>query len=179
MANYGMLIDVKKCIGCYACRVACQNQWQLPATESFIKAVNIERGKYPNVSMVTVMTQCNHCENAPCLAICPTKATYRTKDGLIMVNAQKCIGCNSCMAACPYNARVWSAKEEAPQKCKFCAEYIVKGEAPACVQTCPTEARIFGDLDDPNSKLNKTIIERNAKPLLSELGTKPKIYYGQ
>lgn len=177
MPTFGMLIDTNKCIGCFACRVACQNQWQMPANEAFIKMQEIEKGKFPRVKITKVMTQCNHCDNPPCLNICPTKATYKNKNGLVLVDAKRCIGCKSCMAACPYGARIWSDKEDVPQKCKFCADFLLKGELPACVTSCVGQARIFGDLDNPDSAISKAIIARNAKSLLSDLGTKPKVYY--
>ena len=106
MARYGMLINTKKCVGCSACRIACQMKNHLETGESFIKYHEIETGEYPNVYNEIVPTQCMHCEDAPCAAVCPTHATYITDSGVVLVDAEKCIGCKYCMAACPYDARI-------------------------------------------------------------------------
>ena len=106
MARYGMLIDTTKCIGCCACRVACQNQNHLPADVSLIDFHEFERGFHPCVRVETVPTQCMHCEDAPCQSVCPTAATYTDPDGIVRIDPEKCIGCKYCMAACPYQARV-------------------------------------------------------------------------
>lgn len=176
MARYGMLINTKKCVGCFACRVACQMQNELPVTESFISFHEKETGIFPNVRNEIVPVQCQHCEDAPCAEVCPTKATYVTKDGIVLVDEDKCIGCKYCMVACPYDARVHSEETGVVEKCRFCVELVEKGEQPACVSTCITTARVFGDLDDPNSDVSKAIVKYNAQPLRGDLG-KPKIYY--
>ena len=106
MARYGMLINTKKCIGCYACRVACQRQNNLLPTEDFIRYEEHEVGTYPNVRVETVPLQCMHCEDAPCVAVCPTGAAYIGADGIVGVDHGRCIGCLYCMAACPYQVRV-------------------------------------------------------------------------
>ncbi|WP_141709326.1 4Fe-4S dicluster domain-containing protein [Desulfuribacillus stibiiarsenatis] len=177
MTRYGMLIDNSSCVGCHACQIACQNQWQLPYNEHFIDVHTFEKGTYPNVNIENFTTQCNHCDDPPCMRICPTYATYKRQDGLVLVEEKKCIGCKGCIVACPYNARIWSEKYHVPEKCKFCADFIATGETPACVNTCVTKARMFGDLDDPNSEISKEIIKKRAVPLKAELGTKPRIYY--
>ena len=106
MARYGMLINTKKCVGCYACRIACQMKNHLEPDESFISYRELEQGTYPNVYAEVVPVQCMHCEDAPCEAVCPTHATYTTESGVVLVNEEKCIGCKYCMAACPYGARI-------------------------------------------------------------------------
>ena len=104
MARYGMLINTKKCIGCYACRVACQRQNDLLPNEDFIRYEEKETGTYPAVRVETVPLQCMHCEDAPCAAVCPTGAAYIGTDGIVQVDHGRCIGCKYCMAACPYQA---------------------------------------------------------------------------
>lgn len=104
MARYGMLINTKKCVGCYACRVACQMVNGLESDEAFIKFDEMEQGVYPNVYAEVVPVQCMHCEDAPCEAVCPTHATYTTDSGVVLVDEERCIGCKYCMAACPYGA---------------------------------------------------------------------------
>ena len=177
MARYGMLIDTTKCVECFACRVACQMANGLPAEESFIKMYEQEKGKFPNVSFQVLPVQCQHCEDAPCMKNCPTGATYKTSDGIVLVDEEKCIGCKYCVVSCPYQARVQNHETGVVEKCRFCAEAVAQGDMPACVGTCISNARIFGDLDDPNSEISKEIIARKAAPLRPDLGTKPKIYY--
>ena len=106
MTRYGMLINTKKCVGCYACRIACQMVNGLDHEEAFIKFDEVEQGAYPNVYAEVVPVQCMHCEDAPCEAVCPTHATYTTDSGVVLVDEGKCIGCKYCMAACPYGVRV-------------------------------------------------------------------------
>ena len=152
MARYGMLINTKKCVGCYACRVACQMVNGLESDEAFIKFDEMEQGVYPNVYAEVVPVQCMHCEDAPCEAVCPTHATYTTDSGVVLVDEERCIGCKYCMAACPY------------------------GNPPRCVGTCISGARLFGDLDDPQSEICQEIARTNAQPLAGDLTT-AKIYY--
>ena len=167
MARYGMLINTKKCVGCYACRLACQAKNHLEPGESFIKFHELETGTYPNVYNEIVPTQCQHCEDAPCAAVCPTHATYVTDSGVVLVDPEKCIGCKYCMAACPYQARIVQESTGVVEKCRFCWENGEPGNPPACV---------FGDLDDPESDISKAIAQYHAQPLASNL-TASKIYY--
>ncbi|CAM3730954.1 4Fe-4S dicluster domain-containing protein [Mesobacillus thioparans] len=176
MARYGMVIDTRKCVGCYACRVSCQMQNELPVEESFIKFYEKETGVFPNVKNEIIPVQCQHCEDAPCVSVCPTKATYTTDEGIVLVDSEKCIGCKYCMVACHYGARTQSHETGVVEKCRFCTELVAEGKQPACVTTCISNARIFGDLDDPNSEVSKAIVKLNAKPLRPDLG-KAKIYY--
>ena len=179
MARYGMLINTKKCVGCYACRVACQMVNGLESDEAFIKFDEMEQGVYPNVYAEVVPVQCMHCEDAPCEAVCPTHATYTTDSGVVLVDEERCIGCKYCMAACPYQVRVHNKVSGAVEKCKFCHSWVYEHpETPSntCVTACVTGCRIFGDLDDPNSELSRAIVEKNALPIAGDL-TKAKIFY--
>lgn len=177
MARYGMLIDTTKCIGCYACRIACQNQSHLPADVSFVDFHEFERGAFPCVKVETVPTQCMHCEDAPCQAVCPTGATFTDPDGIVRIDPERCIGCKYCMAACPYQARVVNEETGAVDKCRFCTVSALDGtEMCTCVTACPTGVRIFGDLDDPESEVSKAIAETNAQPIDGDL-TDAKIFY--
>ena len=175
MARYGMLINTKKCVGCYACRVACQMINGLDPDKAFIHYEELENGAYPNVYAENVPVQCMHCEDAPCQSVCPTGATYTTDSGVVLVEEGKCIGCKYCMAACPYGVRV-QLHSGVVEKCRFCWYEGEPGNPPACVGTCITNARIFGDLDDPNSEINQAIARYNAQPLASDL-TESKIFY--
>ena len=176
MARYGMLINTKKCIGCYACRVACQRQNNLLPTEDFIRYEEHEVGTYPNVRVETVPLQCMHCEDAPCVAVCPTGAAYIGADGIVGVDHGRCIGCLYCMAACPYGVRIQIEKTGVIEKCRFCWYEGEPGNPPACVGTCISGARVFGDLDDPDSDISKEIVATNAQPIAGDL-TKSKVFY--
>ena len=176
MTRYGMLINTKKCIGCYACRVACQRQNNLLPTEDFIRYEEHEVGTYPNVRVETVPLQCMHCEDAPCVAVCPTGAAYIGADGIVGVDHGRCIGCLYCMAACPYGVRIQIEKTGVIEKCRFCWYEGEPGNPPACVGTCISGARVFGDLDDPDSDISREIARTNAQPIAGDL-TESKIYY--
>ena len=178
MTRYGMLINTKKCVGCYACRMACQMINKLEPEEAFISYKEIEQGTYPSVYAETVPVQCMHCEDAPCVAVCPTGAAYIGADGIVGVDEGRCIGCKYCMAACPYQVRVHNEKTGTVDKCRFCT---VSAETSgtkmcSCVEACLTGARIFGDLDDPASDISKEIAATNAQPIAGDL-TKSKVFY--
>ncbi|MCI2241238.1 4Fe-4S dicluster domain-containing protein [Adlercreutzia faecimuris] len=177
MANYGMLINTKKCIGCYACRTACQRQNNLLPDEAFIRFEEREVGTYPSVRVEHVPLQCMHCEDAPCVSVCPTGAAKYGTDGIVEVDQGRCIGCLYCVAACPYQVRVRNSQTGAVDKCRFCTVAADDGtKMCSCVEACLTGCRIFGDLDDPNSEISKAIIETGAAPIAGDL-TKAKIYY--
>ena len=178
MARYGMLINTKKCIGCYACRVACQRQNSLESEQAFIRYEERESGTYPNVSIETVPLQCMHCEDAPCVSVCPTGAAYQGPDGIVGVDHGRCIGCKYCMAACPYQVRVHSHTTGTVDKCRFCVVSSAESgtKMSTCVDACLTDARIFGDLDDPESDISKAIVRDNAQPISGSL-TKAKVFY--
>lgn len=176
MTRYGMLINTKKCVGCYACRMACQMNNHLEPTESFIRYEELEQGTYPHVYAEVVPVQCMHCEDAPCQSVCPTHATYTTDSGVVLVDEGKCIGCKYCMAACPYGARIQIEHTGVIEKCRFCWDGQEVGNPPKCVGTCISGARVFGDLDDPESDISREIARTNAQPIAGNL-TKSKIYY--
>ena len=177
MTRYGMLINTKKCVGCYACRMACQMINKLEPEEAFISYKEIEQGTYPSVYAETVPVQCMHCENAPCQQVCPTHATYTTDSGVVLVDEEKCIGCKYCMAACPYQVR-YQVETGEVQKCTFCHHRTGVGLLPACVGTCVGYARTFGDLNDPESDISKRLAEANGGDVLYEdLGLNPSLYY--
>ncbi|SER93925.1 4Fe-4S dicluster domain-containing protein [Salisediminibacterium halotolerans] len=176
--RYGMVIDNIECVACGMCQDACRDRHNLPEDENFIKLYeDFETGQEPNTKVEHFTAQCNHCENAPCARICPTQATYLNEDGIMVMDATKCIGCKGCIAACPYNARIWSEKAGIPEKCNFCDGFVQQGDEPACVQACPVNARTFGDLNDEDSEVAQKVSERNLSALRTELGTRPKIYY--
>ena len=123
-----------------------------------------------------VPVQCMHCEDAPCQSVCPTHATYTTDSGVVLVDEGKCIGCKYCMAACPYGVRIQIESTGVIEKCRFCWDGQDAGNPPKCVNTCISGARVFGDLDDPESDISREIARTNAQPLSGNL-TKAKIFY--
>ena len=199
MTRYGMLIDLNKCIGCDACTVACKVANGTPAGVFWNKVTKTMTGTFPNVSSVIFPRPCMHCDDPACVAVCPTGASHKREDGIVLVDYSRCIGCKYCIAACPYGVRTFvselasnypgkspSAVEQlgfakldsgVVQKCTFCYTRVEQGLQPACVQTCPGEARTFGDLDDPSSDISKMITKLGAVQVLPEMGTNPSVYY--
>lgn len=201
--HYGMMLDLDRCVACGGCVMACKRVNGTLGDVYWCNVYTAEVGTYPNARLKSMPMGCMHCEEAPCVKHCPTGASYRTDDGFVLVDQEKCIGCRACVSACPYNARhlnlfdpvenpYWGdGQEQMPfekittaghikgtaEKCVFCHDRVKEGIEPACVRTCVSSARIFGDLDDPNSEISKTIQLRKAKPLAVELGTKPSVYY--
>ena len=178
MTRYGMLIDTGKCIGCYTCRIACQTQNHLSAESSFVRFEQRETGVYPQVGVETIPIQCMHCDDAPCAAVCPTGAAKKGADGIVEVDQGRCIGCLYCMAACPYQVRVRDSRTGVVDKCRFCevSNYITGIQKTTCVSACPTQARIFGDLDDPQSEISKSLSSLGGRPLAGDL-TQVKVFY--
>lgn len=176
MARYGMFLDLHKCVGCYACRVACQMQNELPSTEAYIKFYEKEQGVFPNVTREVMPVQCQHCTDAPCVSVCPTGASYTRDDGIVLVDHERCIGCKYCAEACPYHARIEQEKTGTVEKCVFCYTLVEQGGLPACTTTCIGDARIFGDLDDPQSEISQAIVREGARPVAGNL-TKSNFYY--
>ncbi len=248
MARYAMVIDLNRCIGCTSCAVACKMHNAIPPglwwrrVDSFGTELHpIASGEYPNKLHILYLTiACMHCDNPPCVNVCPVGASFKREDGLVLIDYERCIGCRYCMTACPYGARQfnWQDKDSAfkmgyeaikphnvpekgtnvavfqerkftkkdvknyqygypfehrtkdgklvytperpegvVEKCSFCVQYVDKGEQPACVRACPGNAIIFGDLDDPESLVSRTLRATNAVKLLDDLGTKPRVFY--
>lgn len=195
--TYGMLIDLKKCVGCHACAVACK---EAHGTRPGVTRSHVERtfeGTYPEVRKDIVPMLCMHCENAPCIEACAVEgATFKRDDGIVVIDKEKCIGCKACIAACPYGSRYYIETEDGyfgaelneyesvmyevmPQgsvdKCTFCVERIDAGnnESQACVAACPAQARVFGDLET----LRKQAEEAGGYQLLPDEGTNPSVWY--
>ncbi|KCZ73328.1 Fe-S-cluster-containing hydrogenase subunit [Candidatus Methanoperedens nitroreducens] len=169
------------------------------------RVITVFKGKYPNASASIMPILCNHCEKAPCVKVCPVDATYKREDGLVLQRYERCIGCKYCMVACPYGQRFFNfyKQEEKDyhnsdvppriagivEKCTLCVHRIDKAKAEgnkigspdgvitACAQACPGKARIFGDLDDPESEVSKLLSSRRNYQLRADLGTEPQVYY--
>ncbi|MFI5143235.1 MAG: 4Fe-4S dicluster domain-containing protein [Thermoanaerobaculales bacterium] len=223
MARWGMVIDLERCTGCGACMAACHQENNLPTAgrsetveESrafhWIKLMPQRSGAYPNVSLRFLPQPCFHCDNPPCVRVCPVQATYLSSEGIVGQIYGRCIGCRYCMAGCPYSAKVfnWYApnwpgqtkKRTNPdvslrpkgvvEKCTFCHHRIIKARedariaghglrdgdvTPACAESCPTQAIIFGDLELANSRVSQLAQDPRAFRLHDDLGTRPKVIY--
>jgi Fe-S-cluster-containing dehydrogenase component len=178
VAHYGMLIDLRMCAQCSGCTVACQTLYERPPNESGVFLHTYETGGFPAVERTTLPVQCMHCQDPPCVGVCPTGASYQDRaTGTVQIDAGRCVGCRYCIVACPYGARQYDRHAGVVTKCMFCIQQVAAGLEPACVEICIGHARIFGDLDDPNSDVSKAIAERHAQSLRAELGTQPSIYY--
>ena len=191
----GLVIDLDTCVGCQACVVACK-QWNTsgtlgPLTDyepygaapdgvAFNHVRSYEVDQYPNSKTFNMPMSCMHCDTAECVTVCPTGASYkRAEDGIVLVDQDKCMGCNLCSWACPYGARELDEDSGTMKKCTLCVDRIYDEELPeeerqpACVLTCPTHARFFGDFDDPDSEVSRLVRERGGQQSMPELGYNP------
>lgn len=176
--QYGMVIDVRRCIGCHACTVACKSEFDVPLGENRSWVEYVEKGEHPNVGRSFLPRLCNHCSEPPCVSVCPTNATYkREQDGIVVIDDGLCIGCKYCILACPYDARFLNPVTGFADKCDFCIHRVSQGLVPSCVNTCVGGARIFGDLGDPDSNISKVIASNRVTVLRREMGTFPNVYY--
>jgi Fe-S-cluster-containing dehydrogenase component len=172
-----MIIDPRGCIDCRACMVACKAENAVPAGHTRNVVERREAGVFPALSARMAPAQCMHCDNAPCVRVCPTGASYVDARGIVLVNPGDCIGCRYCMQACPYDARYLDEASGTVDKCTFCAHRLDAGLEPACVTTCPTRVRAFGDLDDATSGVARLRVARGGEVRLREAGTHPKVFY--
>lgn len=204
MTKLAIGVNLRRCIGCNTCALACKMQnnvpdgmlWNRVLTEGCDRFDSAE-GVYPHLTRTYLPLACQHCENPACERVCPTGATYKDDKGRVEIDYDKCIGCRMCVAACPYTG-VRSFNWEEPsyyadfalgdadaakhekhtvEKCIFCTQRVARGEQPACVADCIGRARHFGDLDDPNSEVSKLLASREYTQLHPEFGTKPSVYY--
>lgn len=191
----GLVIDLDTCVGCHACAVACK-EWNdgsklagpLPDYDAkgadpsgvwFNRVRHYELNTYPDSKTLNVPMSCMHCEEAACVTVCPTGASYKRADGIVLVDPDKCMGCNYCAWACPYGARELDENAGAMKKCTLCADRVhnetlpAAERQPACVLACPTHARHYGDFDDPNSGVSTLVREREGFGMLPDLGYQP------
>ena len=175
--RYGFVIDQTRCIGCHACTVACKEENRVPLGTFRTWVKYVEKGEFPNTRRHFAVLRCNHCDNAPCVTICPTVALYRRPDGIVDFDRDRCIGCKSCMQACPYDALYIDPDTHTAAKCHFCAHRVERGLEPACVIVCPERAILTGDLDDPESEVSRVIAREQVTVRKPEQGTRPKLFY--
>ena len=159
MSRNCLVVDLDKCIGCHACEVACKNENGIALGEYWNRVLQIgPHGTFPDLEQYWLPVQCQQCENPQCVKVCPTGASYRDeKTGVVLIDKSKCIGCQYCMMACPYDVRIYREDAHVVERCTLCSQRTVQGEAPACVVNCCAGARLYGDLDDPTSDVSKAI----------------------
>lgn len=177
MTRFGFAIDNRACIGCHACTVACKSEHSVPLGVNRTWVKYIEKGEFPNTRRLFSVQRCNHCEDAPCVDICPVTSLYKRPDGIVDFDPQRCIACKACMQACPYDALYLDPETQTAAKCNYCTHRVDQGFEPACVVICPVEAIVSGDLDDPNSRIAKLDLQLKVQYPKPEKGTKPKLFY--
>ena len=177
MPRYAMVIDQSRCIGCMACVVSCKRENDVPPENYRTRVLEIVQGNFPDLTTEMRSELCNHCDNAPCVNICPTGASHYEEDGTVQIDRDKCVGCKACITSCPYNARHINEEHGYADKCSFCQQRLAEGKKPACVATCIGGSRIFGDLDDPNSEVSKILRKTSHRVLGKSIGTGPNVYY--
>ncbi len=209
--RWAMAIDVVKCEqngNCTKCIEACHKFHNVPQFDNpkdeikwiwkdkFYNAFITQENQFlpKEMNHKNVLLLCNHCDNPPCTNVCPTEATWKRDDGIVMMDWHRCIGCRYCVAACPYGSRSFNWREPRPfiqqlnqsfptrtrgvvEKCTFCSERLARGQSPVCVEACPSKALIFGDLLDPSSEVRKILSERFSIRRKPELGTNPEVFY--
>ena len=199
--QYGFLVDVEKCIGAGKCLTACREENNVPEGASrtwveryvhfkdgTVKVDLVPETGYTDSDLPIIDPEdverayfvpklCNQCEDAPCNQVCPTHASITSPEGIELVDPEQCIGCAYCVQACPYGIRFMNHDTGTADKCNWCYHRVKRDEQPACVEVCPTGARMFGRLDDPESEISKRLAEVPTTVLREHLGTLPKLYY--
>lgn len=179
--RYAMLIDLRRCIGCQACTVSChiENEAPLGKFRTIVSQYEVESVETGEFAQFMLPRLCNHCDNPPCVPVCPVQATYQREDGIVVVDSDRCVGCAYCVQACPYDARFINERTQTADKCTFCAHRLEAGLLPACVESCVGGARIIGDLNNPDSQISKMVAEHRDELMVlqPEKNTRPHVFY--
>lgn len=175
--KYGFAIDQRTCIGCHACTVACKTEHEVPLGQFRTWVKYVDSGTFPDTTRDFAVMRCNHCTDAPCVKICPTSALFKRDDGIVDFDSEQCIGCKSCMQACPYDAIYIDEDTHTAAKCNFCAHRVDAGLEPACVTVCPTQSIWVGDLDDAESGISRLLAANETAVRAPEQGTGPNVFY--
>jgi len=180
MAQFAIVIDLDRCTGCHACTVACAQENRLQPGTFWMQVREVgPDGRYPRVQMYFLPLACQHCGDPACVKVCSTGASHKRMDGIVLIDRDKCIGCRQCQQACPYGVQHCDAEAKKMEKCTLCAHLLDCGDAPACVKTCTTGARVFGDMSDRNTAVSKLLqaAGTSAHQLLPKAGTNPSARY--
>jgi Fe-S-cluster-containing dehydrogenase component/formate-dependent nitrite reductase membrane component NrfD len=177
VTRYGFIIDQDSCIGCHACTVACKAEHEVPLGVNRTWVKYIESGSFPDTQRKFSVMRCNHCADAPCVAVCPTTSLFKRDDGIVDFESDNCIGCKSCMNACPYDAIYIDPDEHTAAKCNYCAHKVDVGLEPACVSVCPTQSIIAGDMEDPSTRIAQVLAREKLQVRSPEQGTNPQLFY--
>ena len=189
MKRYGMMIDIRKCNGCYNCYLACRDEYagndyppysiaQPSAGQYWMNLSEKERGSFPKLKVDYIPLPCQHCREASCVSGAPQGAVYRRADGIVLIDPVRSAGHQEIVSLCPYRVIYWNPEKEIPQKCTFCAHLLDQGwKSPRCVEACPTGALLFGDLDDPGSEISRAVKSAATEELHPEYGLKPNVVY--
>ena len=175
--KYGFIIDNRKCIGCHACTTACKSEHDVAVGVNRTYVKQVEKGEFPNTRRIFSVMRCNHCTDAPCVEICPVEALYTREDGIVDFDNNRCIGCKSCMQACPYDALYIDPENNTAAKCNYCAHRVEVGREPACVSVCPEHAIIAGDMHNPDTEISQLLARQAVKVRKPEKGTNPNLFY--
>lgn len=176
MKKFVMIHDENLCIGCQACSVACHNENGVSDGVYRVQVQAKMSGEFPRIKTDFHRQSCAMCEDSPCVSVCPTGASFKTKEGITLVDPKLCVSCKYCILACPYDARFVDPVSHEIGKCTFCfTNRVSNGLEPACVSVCPTDALVFGDANDLNSKVSKTIAKHDIYYPKAELGTRPSL----
>ena len=175
--RYGFIIDNRKCIGCHACTTACKAEHQVAVGVNRTWVKQVEKGTFPDTRRLFSVMRCNHCTDAPCVEICPVEALFFRDDGIVDFNKDRCIGCKSCMQACPYDALYIDPDNHTAAKCNYCSHRIDIGLEPACVNVCPEHAIISGDMNNPDTEIAQLLARQAVKVRKPEKGTHPNLFY--
>ncbi|MBI5622407.1 MAG: 4Fe-4S dicluster domain-containing protein [Elusimicrobia bacterium] len=198
---WGFCVDIEKCIGCGRCVDACKTENDVPREPFYVRTwveryiirkdneIKIDSPNggmdgYPPVENPETVAKsffvpklCNLCENSPCVQVCPVGATFKTEDGVVLIDRKYCIGCRYCIQACPYGTRYFHPILQVADKCSVCYHRLRRGKVTACVEACPTGARMVGDLSDPQSNVSKFRENNKVQTLKANMGTEPKLVY--
>lgn len=180
MSHFAIVVDLNRCIGCHSCEIACKNEYEVDLGIAYNKVKQVGPfGTYPHLQQYFLPYMCQQCEGAPCVEVCPTGSAYRAEDGVVLIDEGTCIGCQTCVPACPYDVRMFNAEKNVVEKCSLCHELTAKGEQPRCVSACCGSARFYGDLDDPESDAAKALAAADPASVhkLADSGNGPTVAY--